>query len=314
MAKVLVSETNLENIADSIRAKNGTQNTYTPAQMSSAIDSLPSGSGGDISDYYQATITSNTSASSKFAPDIFIKSYPTVEVDENVTNLSYAFSGFIFQKPLKIVNEYSNVNDTSNMFSACSTLKNIDLSGFNTSNVTKMSSMFSGCNGLTSLDVGKFNTSNVTTMASMFNSCSGLTSLNLSNFNTNKVTTMVSMFSSCTGLTNLNLSNFNTSSVTFMGSMFSGCSGLTKLDLSSFNASNVTNNRSIFANCSNLNALIINNPNLFKISTTTAFTNTPIASGTGYVYVPDNMVDTYKSATNWSTYASQIKGMSELPS
>ena len=40
--------------------------------------------------------------------------------------------------------------------------------------------------------------------------------------------------------------------------------------------------------------------------------STPIANGTGYVYVPDDMVDTYKSATNWSTYASQIKGMSEL--
>ena len=39
---------------------------------------------------------------------------------------------------------------------------------------------------------------------------------------------------------------------------------------------------------------------------------TTIEKATGYVYVPDDMVDTYKSATNWSTYASQIKGMSEL--
>ena len=30
-------------------------------------------------------------------------------------------------------------------------------------------------------------------------------------------------------------------------------------------------------------------------------------------YVPDASVDAYKAATNWSTYADQIKGLSELP-
>lgn len=40
MANVLVQESSLENIADSIRGKNGTANTYTPAQMSPAIDAL----------------------------------------------------------------------------------------------------------------------------------------------------------------------------------------------------------------------------------------------------------------------------------
>lgn len=33
----------------------------------------------------------------------------------------------------------------------------------------------------------------------------------------------------------------------------------------------------------------------------------------GYIYVPDSLVDSYKSATNWSALASQIKGLSELP-
>lgn len=45
---------------------------------------------------------------------------------------------------------------------------------------------------------------------------------------------------------------------------------------------------------------------------TTSFLNTPIANGTGYIYVPDEAINTYKSATNWSTYADQIKGLSEL--
>lgn len=40
MAKVLVTESYLSDIADAIRNKNGTSNTYTPAQMASAIGAL----------------------------------------------------------------------------------------------------------------------------------------------------------------------------------------------------------------------------------------------------------------------------------
>lgn len=42
-----------------------------------------------------------------------------------------------------------------------------------------------------------------------------------------------------------------------------------------------------------------------------SFTETPIASGTGYIYVPDASVETYRTASNWSTYASRIKPLSE---
>ena len=40
MAQVLVTETYIEDIADAIRDKNGTSNTYTPAQMAAAIEAL----------------------------------------------------------------------------------------------------------------------------------------------------------------------------------------------------------------------------------------------------------------------------------
>lgn len=41
MTKVLVTEQNLQNIANSIRAKNGSSDTYKPGQMSTAIDNIP---------------------------------------------------------------------------------------------------------------------------------------------------------------------------------------------------------------------------------------------------------------------------------
>ena len=41
MAQVLVTESYLDNIADAIRDKNGSEDTYTPAQMAGAIEALP---------------------------------------------------------------------------------------------------------------------------------------------------------------------------------------------------------------------------------------------------------------------------------
>jgi len=68
-----------------------------------------------------------------------------------------------------------------------------------------------------------------------------------------------------------------------------------------------------FQNCSKLTALILYPEHYFvSLSNTNAFTNTPIANGTGYIYVPDGMVDAYKASTNWATYANQIKPLSEF--
>ena len=57
----------------------------------------------------------------------------------------------------------------------------------NTSRVTDMMIMFSNCSALTDLDVSGFKTSRVTNMAGMFNGCSRLTTLDLSSFNTAKL-------------------------------------------------------------------------------------------------------------------------------
>ena len=47
MTKVLISEENLTNIANAIRAKNNTEELYTPSEMSEAILSIVSGNGRD---------------------------------------------------------------------------------------------------------------------------------------------------------------------------------------------------------------------------------------------------------------------------
>ena len=228
MAKGLVTDTYLTDIANAIRAKNGTSTQYKPSEMAAAITNLPTGGGADF----------------------------------EITNTSYLF---YTNARLDVINE---------LLALCK-------------NVTNMSNMFSGCNALTTLDLSSFDTSNVTNMSNMFYNCNALTTLDLSSFDTSNATSMSYMFYGCRKLTTLDLSSFDTSNVTSMSNMFYGCSALT--------------------------TLIINNPKLFELKVTNCFANSAIANGTGYVYVPDDMVDTYKTATNWSVYADQIKPISELP-
>ena len=66
-----------------------------------------------------------------------------------------------------------------------------------------------------------------------------------------------------------------------------------------------------FFDCESLTSLTLSSTTMTTLGATNAFTGTPIASGEGYIYVPASLVDTYKTATNWSTYAKQIKAIGE---
>ncbi len=149
--------------------------------------------------------------------------------------------------------EVTNMRD---MFSGCSSLTSLDVSGFSTANVTNMGSMFYGCSSLSSLNVSGFITSNVINMSSMFRGCSNLTSLSVYGFNTANVLNTSEMFRGCSGLTSLNVSGFNTSKVLDMSEMFRGCSGLTSLNVSNFSI-NAQNTSKLFYQCSGLKNLTI---------------------------------------------------------
>ena len=85
-------------------------------------------------------------------------------------------------------------------------------------------------------------------------------------------------FSYCTSLTNVTIGN----SVTSIGSgAFSSCTGLTKIDFSTHTTV----------------------PTLEAID---AFNNTPANL---VIKVPSTLLDEWKAATNWSTYADKIMGV-----
>lgn len=161
-------------------------------------------------------------------------------------------------------------------------LKTIDLPNC----VSVGNNAFYGCGALTAVDlpmatsIGDFT----------FRDCTALTNVNL------PVATSIARnaFQSCIALTSINLPM-----VTSIGNYtFFRCFSLTALVLSGTNVCTLANENA-FGNC-------------YHILGTTDSIYNPTGAKDGYIYVPDDLVDSYKSATNWTTYASQIKPLSEF--
>lgn len=89
---------------------------------------------------------------------------------------------------------------------------------------------------------------------------------------------------------------------------FMGCSALKKLDLPAVTSIQT----GAFANCTGLEALILRSGTVCTLGAN-AFSNSAIASGTGYIYVPSTLVNSYKTATNWYAHANQIRAIEDYP-
>ena len=167
--------------------------------------------------------------------------------------------------------DVSNVQDMSSMFENCTSLTNIDISGWDsdgTRNITNMNSMFKNCSTLTNVTLlsDADSTKDLADTAAMFEGCSKLTNIDLKNITTWAVEDMGSMFKNCSSLTNLDLTMNDTGCVKNMSSMFENCTNLENLKLVEFNhdyytyislfsTGNVTNMQNMFKNCSSLKNL-----------------------------------------------------------
>lgn len=162
----------------------------------------------------------------------------------------------------------------------------------------------------------------ITTLgANALRQCASLTSVTLNNIQT----TGTSALYSCTALQRFvaptlksigsatfqgdtALVNLQTPSVeTIANRGLMGCAALEKLNLP--NLEDIATEA--FANCSKLVALVLGAP--CTLANTNAFNGTPIASGSGYVYVPRVYLDLFKNGTNWSTFAAKIRVKEDYP-
>ena len=136
-----------------------------------------------------------------------------------------------------------------------------------------------------------------------FQGCRSLTSIDLPNV------TIIGELAFGTQNGNMSLSSINLPNVTTIGEFaFQYCTRLTTIDLP-----NVTSiGRNCFYCANRLETVILSNNCIVSIGGD-AFRFTPIADGTGYVYVPDDLIEQYTADSSWSTYKNRIKGLSELP-
>lgn len=92
---------------------------------------------------------------------------------------------------------------------------------------------------------------------------------------------------------------------------FANCSSLTTVDLGSA----MTISPYAFNWCSKLTTLILRRTNMMcDLYNTNALSNTAIAKGTGYIYVPSALLSEYKADDNWKTYANQFRAIEDYPS
>ena len=168
---------------------------------------------------------------------------------------------------------------------------------------------FRGATALTSVNLPK-----ATSLATnSFYGCTKLTSVNLPLVKTIGENT----FNGCSTLPSIVLPSLTTG-----GSyMFRYCYLLLTIDLPVLQ--NIVSN--MFGDCRRLTAVILRSPTMCTLANTSGFYNCYHFHGTknstynpngekdGYIYVPSALVEEYKVATNWTTFASQFRAIEDYP-
>lgn len=202
------------------------------------------------------------------------------------------------------------------------------LSSFNAPRLTELSSAaFSGCTKLKTFLISESLKASYSCVTdSVFYNCASLeTAIDFPN----AVTVESDAFYGCTNIPSVNMPKLKVTKYRSFGAMkkitelnfpdiitwdsyaCAQCTALTKVD---FGTSIKVIQTQSFSDTALKTLIIRNTTAVPTLSATSAFNNTPIATSTeeGFIYVPDALVESYKTATNWSTFASKIKPLSEL--
>ena len=259
----------------------------------------------------------------------------TAYSDNEITTVgAYAFNGCT---KMTSVNVPSATSVGAHAFNGCSALTDVNLPNAKTVG----DSAFQNCTSLTKLDLPK-----ATALSGYLASgCSSLTELNMPNAESGKGFAIAgskvehlylpkftspgssvfrnatylrtvdmpllncvqqSLFRDCSALENV---TFPKATSVESQAMY-GCSALTYADLPICKKIGAQG----FYNCTSLETLILRRSDaICTLANVSAFTGTKIASGEGYIYVPSARIESYKTATNWSTFAAQFRAIEDYP-
>ncbi len=159
---------------------------------------------------------------------------------------------------------------------------------------------FSNCKKLTRIDLP-----NVVYYGPSFcSNCTGLESVNLPKLYCCDHSSPQSEFLNCTSLRELRLPSY-------IANGWHAFWGMTALELLDFGALRTLSTE--LYNSPKLATLILRYAGMTKLSSLVVLQDTSIANGTGYIYVPRALIEKYKVATNWATYADQFRAIEDYP-
>ena len=215
--------------------------------------------------------------------------------DGRITTLRQ--NAFAYNDKLKSVN-LPNVTKFvySNIFYKCVNLEKAYLP-----NLQQLSKgCFSGCYKLKELVCPNLTTISNNSSEAPFSDCHSLNNVDLSKLQS------ISYF----GLSGLSMGTVVLPSCqSISGSMAFSGNRISTIDLSQ----KVNFSDQAFRSTLSLVHLVLRSDTFQNINSVDCLSQTPIANGIGWIYVPNDLVDTYKAATNWSAYADQIVSIDEYP-
>lgn len=206
----------------------------------------------------------------------------------------YLFSNFQGENVNGLIkyNDTENVTNMEYMFYSTNNMK--EYPELDTRNVKTMKGMF--YNSFSANTIPKYETRNVTNMSNMFRQSDFI---EIPELDTSKVTDMSNVFESCKRLQTIDITSLDkVTSTSKMASFAKSCHSLTKQIIRTMTVIPPLNTSS-FKNC-------------YHFDGTVDVTYNPEGLKDGRIYVPDDMVETLKTATNWSVYADIIVPLSTL--
>lgn len=285
MSKVLVENNTLVNIADAIRSKTGKEDKMKPGQMAEEIGNIETGGADSLGTFLNTVAPEIVTAKntnlvqysfylgSHYSGKVFNFNFPELLTVERT-----AFEGFSSSSLTKVANfiapKIQNIDQEAFKFCAIS---NID--------VSNVSTLGSYCFAYSTI-------SNATLDLSCLTNCAYGAFYKTSGFTTALIGT----------------NNSDTTATDYRGGLMYQSANLQRVEIK---ASSIKDES--FRYCSKLTEFVIRKENaIITLEAVSAFKDTPIASGTGYIYVPDALLEKYEVATNWVSYADQLKPLSEL--
>lgn len=289
MANVLVQESSLSNIADAIRSKLDTEDTYKPSQMASAIRSISGGS----PTINPLSVTENGTYAAPTGVDGYSPVVVNVPTSANLGTKTITENG-TYNASDDSLDGYSSVTVNVSESSGNPDLDGVISGGSASvvSNITALKNWALYNTTLTNLSLPNLATAGEYAFQSA--TCNPSRSLYLPEL----VTVNNYTFRGFNGITKLVLPKVTAINKT---ALFGDMHDLEALDLGA--SSNYGFNAWACSGCSKLAIIVIRKNAVLPLSNVNALNATCFADGNtgGVLYVPSARISAYKSATGWST-------------